>query len=84
MVERSLDNIHTNVFTRCIFFRHGDTTVLEQQVNYFLTYAPIAALTRMETNIIESEVLITLWFDPMPDARDIDEVYAEALNIVRF
>jgi len=71
----------TLVFTRCIFFRHQDTTVLERQVNYFLTYAPLAALHRMETSVVGEEVLITLWFEAMPDATQLDAVYAAALSV---
>ncbi|OIP40807.1 MAG: hypothetical protein AUK47_07550 [Deltaproteobacteria bacterium CG2_30_63_29] len=72
----------TLVFTRCIFFRGADSTHLERQVNYFLTYAPLAALNHQETNIVGEDVLVTLWFEPMPNAVNLDEVYSAAIHLV--
>lgn len=70
----------TLVFTRCIFFRSDDTTVLERQVNYFLSFASLAALHRMETNVAGEEVIVTLWIEPMPGSR-VDAVYREAIQL---
>ena len=70
----------TLVFTRCVFFRDEDTTRLEEQINYFLAYAPLAALHRMETNTAGEEVIVTLWFEPMPGAHTVD-VYEKALRL---
>ena len=71
----------TLVYTRCVFFRGEDTTLLERQVNFFLTYAPLAELKKMETTSLGESVLVTLWFDPMPSANKIDAVYAAAIEI---
>ncbi len=73
----------TLVYTRCVFFRGEDTTLLERQVNYFLSYAPLAELKKMETTSLGEAVLITLWFDPMPSADNIDAVYAAAIQIAK-
>ena len=79
------DNIPPNgVRTRCIFFRHENTTLLESQINYFLTYAQIENLVHINTTIYESSVLITLWIVPAIDAQNIDKIYAEALAIAKF
>ena len=71
----------TLVYTRCIFFRSEDVTRLERQVNYFLTYAPLAALHRSETTSVGDEIVVTLWFEPMPGAEDLDEIYAAAVRL---
>jgi len=73
----------TLVFTRVLFFRHEDTTLLEQQVNYFLTYAPLAALHSMQTSVVGEAVIITLWVEPMPGSSSIMAIYEEALNAGR-
>ncbi len=73
--------VDTLVFTRCVFFRGGDTTRLERQVNYFLTYAPLAALHRMETTAVGEDVLVTLWFETLPGASGVDEVYSAAVHL---
>lgn len=81
MTEHTLPD--TLVFTRLLFFRHEDTTLLEQQVNYFLTYAPLAALHNMQTSVVGEDVIITLWVEPMPGSSSIMRVYDEALNAGR-
>jgi hypothetical protein len=70
----------TLVFTRCVFFQHHDPSILEAQVNYFLSVAPLAALHRCETTARGEEVLVTLWFEAMPGADNLGNVYAEALR----
>ncbi|MDX9722949.1 MAG: hypothetical protein RBU37_19520 [Myxococcota bacterium] len=77
----SQPSIDTLVFTRCVFFRSDDTTRLERQINYFLGHAPLAALHRMETNALGQEVLVTLWFDLMPAAENIDAIYSAAVRL---
>jgi len=70
----------TLVYTRCVFFRGEDTTMLERQVNYFLTYASLAALHNTETSVAGEEVIITLWFEPMPGCA-VDSVYRDAIAL---
>jgi hypothetical protein len=70
----------TLVFTRCVFFQHHDASILEAQVNWFLTHASLAALHRCETTSRNEEILITLWFEPMPNASNIGSVYEAALR----
>jgi hypothetical protein len=70
----------TLVFTRCVFFQHSDASILEAQVNWFLTHASLAALHRCETNVRGEEVLVTLWFEAMPNADNIGSVYEAALR----
>ena len=79
--KKPLTEPNTLVFTRCVFFRSEDTTRLERQVNYFLTFAPLAALHRMETNTIGEEVVVTLWFEAMPGATGVDDVYSAAIHL---
>ncbi|MGI5829017.1 MAG: hypothetical protein ACOX8U_02475 [Bradymonadia bacterium] len=74
----------SKVFTRCIFFRHSNSTILEQQVNYFLSLAPLESLKDMHTNIIDGDILITLWIVPLAGATSVDRIYSEALDIARF
>lgn len=69
----------TLVYTRCVFFRHEDTTILEQQVNYFLNFAPLAKLHKVETNTSNDDVIVTLWFEAMPNAQGIEQIYDDAL-----
>ena len=69
------------MFTRCVFFRSMDTTLLERQVNYFLRYAPLAALHKKETIAQGEVVIVTLWIEPMPHADTINEVYNAAVGL---
>jgi len=80
-MSRTADAPDTLVFTRCVFFRSDDTTRLERQVNYFLSNAPLAALHRCESNALGQELVVTLWFEPMPGATDIDATYAAAVRL---
>lgn len=76
------DNVpYTLVYTRMVFFQNSNTTLLERQVNYFLTYAPLASLHKTESNVTDDGILITLWFEPMPGATQLDRVYEEALAL---